>query len=133
MILFITLPFSYLKAQTYFFEKYGVEQGLSSSKVYSILQDKNDWLWLGTESGVSRFNGSKFDNFTSADGLAGGGVYSLAEDSLGRIWFGHLNGGLSLFDGNKFQKVKIDSISVSGDITSIRQIGNFVWKDRRDI
>jgi ligand-binding sensor domain-containing protein/serine phosphatase RsbU (regulator of sigma subunit) len=127
MILFFTLPLFYLKAQTYFFEKYGVEQGLSSSKVYSILQDKNDWVWLGTESGVSRFNGSKFDNFTSADGLAGGGVYSLDEDSLGRIWFGHLNGGLSLFDGNKFQKVKIDSISISGDITSIRQIGNFVW------
>jgi ligand-binding sensor domain-containing protein len=88
MILFFTLPLFYLKAQTYFFEKYGVEQGLSSSKVYSVIQDKNDWLWLGTESGVSRFNGSKFDNFTSADGLAGGGVYSLAEDSLGRIWFG---------------------------------------------
>jgi len=42
-----------LDAQTYFFEKYGVEQGLSSSKVYSVIQDRNDWIWLGTESGVS--------------------------------------------------------------------------------
>jgi ligand-binding sensor domain-containing protein/serine phosphatase RsbU (regulator of sigma subunit) len=113
--------------QTYFFEKYGVEQGLSSSKVYTVIQDKNDRIWLGTESGVSRFNGSRFENFSSANGMAGGGVYSVAEDSLGRIWFGHLNGGLSLFDGRNFQRIKIDSVTITGDVTSIRQIGNYIW------
>ncbi len=41
------------------------------------------------------------------DGMAGGGVYSIAEDTLGRIWFGHLNGGLSLFDGNRVHKAEI--------------------------
>jgi len=127
MTLFFVLPSGFLGAQTFFFEKYGVEQGLSSSKVYSLLQDRNDWLWLGTESGVSRFSGSKFENFTLANGLAGGGVFSLAEDSLGRIWFGHLNGGLSIYDGRQFRKLKFDSISVSGDINSIKQIGSYIW------
>ncbi len=59
MILFFLLPVSLLQAQTYFFEKLGVEQGLGSSKVYSIIQDRNDLIWLGTESGVSRFDGVK--------------------------------------------------------------------------
>jgi ligand-binding sensor domain-containing protein/serine phosphatase RsbU (regulator of sigma subunit) len=127
MTLFIILFSASSEAQTYFFEKYGVEEGLSSSKVYTVLQDRNDWIWLGTESGVSRFDGSKFENFTSADGMAGGGVYSLAEDSLGRIWFGHLNGGFSLYDGMNFRKMKFDSISIAGDITSIKQIGNYLW------
>ncbi|MCU0462177.1 MAG: SpoIIE family protein phosphatase [Bacteroidales bacterium] len=127
MTLFYALSFSLIQAQTYFFERYGVEQGLSSSKVYTILQDKNDWIWLGTESGVSRFNGSGFTNFTAADGTAGSGVRSIAEDTIGRIWYGHLNGGLTLFDGKRFSRVKLDTISLSGDVTSIRQIGKYIW------
>jgi ligand-binding sensor domain-containing protein/serine phosphatase RsbU (regulator of sigma subunit) len=127
MILFFVMPFGFLGAQTWFFEKYGVEQGLGSSKVYSVLQDENNWIWLGTESGVSRFDGSKFENFTSASGMAGGGVFSIHEDTIGRIWFGHLNGGLSLFDGYRFIKLKFDSIDIDGDITSINQVGKQLW------
>ena len=127
MTLFFALTINLIQAQTYFFEKYGVEQGLSSSKVYTILQDRNDWIWVGTESGVSRFTGSGFTNFTAADGTAGSGVRSIAEDTLGRIWYGHLNGGLTLFDGKRFTRVKLDTISLNGDVTSIRQIGKYVW------
>lgn len=127
MTLFFALSLNILRGQSYFFEKYGVEQGLSSSKVYTVLQDKNDWIWLGTESGVSRFNGSAFKNFTAADGTAGSGVFSIAEDTSGRLWFGHLNGGLTIFDGRIFKRVKIDSITLSGDVTSIRQTGKYLW------
>lgn len=127
MTLFLLSYVSILNAQTYYFEKYGVEQGLGASKVYTILQDKNEWIWLGTESGLTRFDGSQFQNFTAADGAAGGGACSIGEDTLGRIWFGHLNGGLTLFDGKKFTRARIDSIQLTGDITSIRHIGNYIW------
>jgi len=127
MILFFMVLSSTLKSQTWFFEKYGVEQGLSSSKVYSIIQDKNDFIWLGTESGVSRFDGSKFENFGTVDGMASGGVYSLFEDASGRIWFGHLNGGISFYNGSEFIKVRFDTINVNSDITSFKKQGNFIW------
>ncbi len=39
--------------------------------------------------------------------MAGSGVKSLAEDSLGRIWLGHINGGISIFDGGKVFKAQI--------------------------
>jgi len=125
--LFFALPLINLNAQSYFFENYSVEQGLSSSKVYSVMQDRNDWIWLGTESGVSRFDGLKFENFSARNGMAGGGVKSLAEDSLGRIWFGHLNGGISVYDEGKFMKLRFDSVEVNGDVTSIRQMGRKLW------
>jgi ligand-binding sensor domain-containing protein/serine phosphatase RsbU (regulator of sigma subunit) len=125
--LFFALPLVNLEAQTYFFEKYGVEQGLSSSKVYSVIQDRNDWIWFGTESGVSRFDGSKFENFSSRNGLTGGAVYSLAEDTLGRIWFGHLNGGISLYDNGKFYKLRYDTINITDDVTNIKQKDGKLW------
>ncbi|HPJ59113.1 MAG TPA: two-component regulator propeller domain-containing protein [Bacteroidales bacterium] len=127
MTLFFILPPGMLEAQTFFFERYGVEHGLSSSKVYTVIQDRNDWIWLGTESGVSRFDGTRFENFTFADGLAPGGAYSIAEDKTGRIWFGHLNGGLSIFDGEKFNRVRFDSIQVKGDVTSIKPLDDNIW------
>ena len=127
MILFFILSGNLLKAQKYFFERYGVEQGLSSSKVYCVIQDKNDWIWLGTETGVTRWGGAKFENFSSADGLAGGGVYSILEDSTGRIWFGHLDGGLSILDDDGFRKLSFDTLNITGDITSIKQSGEFIW------
>lgn len=127
LTLLILLSGCLLEAQTFFFEQYGVEQGLGSSKVYTMIQDRNDWIWIGTESGVSRFDGSGFENFTAARRMAGGGVFSMTEDTLGRIWFGHLNGGISLFDEGRFFKLKYDSISIDGDITSIRQLKGNIW------
>jgi len=114
-------------AQKYFFDNYGIKQGLSEQKVYTLLQDSKDYIWLGTANGLSRFDGKKFENFTSHDSLSNGGVKCITEDSLGYIWFGHLNGGISRYNGHRFEKVAFDSLKVTGDVTSISQIKNQIW------
>ena len=132
-------------AQKFFFERYSSKEGLSSSKVYTVIQDANDFVWLGTGSGVTRFDGIRFENFSSSDGLAPGGVKSILEDSRGRIWLGHMGGGLTLFEGDKFQRASfsgsvfssIDSVTsgspetvifnVNGDITGIREFDGYIW------
>ena len=115
-------------AQKYFFDNYSIKQGLSEQKVYTLLQDSKDYIWLGTANGLSRFDGKKFENFTSRDNLASGGVKSIIEDSLGYIWFGHLNGGgISRYNGHKFEQAGFDSLKITGDITSIVQIKNKIW------
>jgi ligand-binding sensor domain-containing protein len=123
----IFIPFSPLAGQKFFFDNYGVKQGLSEQKVYTVLQDSKDFIWLGTASGVSRFDGKKFENFSSRNGLANYGVKCIIEDSLGYIWFGHLNGGITRYDGQKFEKINFDSLSINGDITSISQIKDKMW------
>jgi len=123
--LFLTCP---LLAQSYYFDNYGVEEGLSSSKVYIIIQDSRDFIWLGTESGVSQFDGLVFENFTSEDGLAENGVYSLFEDSKENIWFGHLDGGISRFNGQEFEILTFDTMVLNSDITSITETtDNKIW------
>jgi ligand-binding sensor domain-containing protein/serine phosphatase RsbU (regulator of sigma subunit) len=116
-----------INGQQYFFDTYGVKQGLSEQKVYTLLQDSKDYIWLGTANGLSRFDGKKFENFTSRDSLAPGGVKSITEDSLGNIWMGHLNGGISRYNGRIFDQVAFDSIRLTGDVTSIAQIKDKIW------
>ena len=128
LLLFISLPFHSANAQKYFFDNYGVKQGLSAQKVYTIIQDSRDNIWLGTANGVSRFDGQKFENFSSRNGLASGGVKSIMEDSEGNIWFGHLFGGVTRYNGNTFEQAQFDSLQITGDVTSIQEIkSNNLW------
>jgi ligand-binding sensor domain-containing protein/serine phosphatase RsbU (regulator of sigma subunit) len=126
-MLFLPLTILSGQAQKYFFDNYGIKQGLSEQKVYTLLQDSKDYIWLGTANGLSRFDGKKFENFTSRNNLANGGVRCILEDSSGYIWFGHLNGGLSRYNGQKFEQVAFDSLKLTGDVTGIKQFKNKIW------
>jgi ligand-binding sensor domain-containing protein/serine phosphatase RsbU (regulator of sigma subunit) len=126
-LLILSVTILPLTAQKYFFDNYSVKQGLSEQKVYTLLQDSKDYIWLGTANGLSRFDGKKFENFTTRNNLANGGVKCIIEDSLGYIWFGHLNGGISRYDGQKFEQVAFDSLKLTGDITAIEQINDKIW------
>jgi len=119
---------STVNAQDYFFDNYSVKQGLGGQKVYTLLQDSKDYIWLGTGNGLSRFDGKRFMNFTaSRDSIAVGGVRCIIEDSLGYIWFGHLGGGISRYNGRNFERVSFDSITIARDVTSIAQIKDKIW------
>jgi ligand-binding sensor domain-containing protein/serine phosphatase RsbU (regulator of sigma subunit) len=127
LMLFLPVTIQPAKAQKYFFDNYSIKQGLSEQKVYTLLQDSKDYIWLGTANGVSRFDGRRFENFTSRNSLATGGVRSIIEDSLGYIWFGHLNGGVSRYNGREFEHAAFDSLILTGDVTSIKQIKDKIW------
>jgi ligand-binding sensor domain-containing protein/serine phosphatase RsbU (regulator of sigma subunit) len=91
-----------LLPQKYFFKRYSVEEGLSQSSVYCLIQDSRGYIWMGTDGGgVSRFDGQKFETFNKTSGLSGNTVRSMLEDSKGNIWIGTDN-GLTLYDGYKF-------------------------------
>lgn len=100
--------------QTYHFDNYSVKEGLAQSSVYAIGQDKEGFVWLGTGSGLSRFDGKEITNYTTEDGLADGAVRAIYIDTTGAIWLGHNNGGIS-----RFYKGEITMLfSMSADITS---------------
>ena len=107
ILLFFSLWSFSLYGQQFYFDQFSVSDGLAQSTIYKIIQDRNDLYWLGTQVGVSSFNGVQFVNYTSMDGLAEGGVRAICEDQTGRIWFGHSEGGISIFDGNSFKEVSV--------------------------
>jgi len=73
------------------FRHIGVESGLSQSTVLVILQDRTGLMWIGTKSGLNRYDGILFKWYYSyPDGHSLGSSYinALFEDSNGRIWVG---------------------------------------------
>lgn len=66
--------------------------GLPGSNVYSVMQDKEGYLWFSTSKGVSRYDGYEFNSFTTSDGLTDNEVLGTYQDNENRIWFRTFNG-----------------------------------------
>lgn len=87
---------------------YNFLDGLPGNFVVAIHQSPDGMLWFGTDSGVSRYDGKEFVNFTTKDGLAGNWVRSIHQSSDDVFWFGvcdfwtSSDGGVSRYDGNEF-------------------------------
>ena len=63
--------------QQFYFDQFTVSDGLAQSTIYDVIQDRNDVYWLGTQAGVARFDGMKFQNYSTANGLAENGVRAI--------------------------------------------------------
>jgi ligand-binding sensor domain-containing protein len=80
-------------AQDYNYLHYDLKDGLNGLTVYSETQDKDGFMWFGTDGGLSRFDGTHFRNFTTSDGLPDNEVLKLYVDSKSRLWmitFSHI-------------------------------------------
>jgi ligand-binding sensor domain-containing protein/signal transduction histidine kinase len=71
-----------------FFTNYTTAQGLANNNSWLLLEDNNDNLWIGTEIGISRFDGTSFANYSAADGLSNNAVEDILMDKEGVIWVG---------------------------------------------
>ena len=91
------------KAMTqYIHEMWEIEQGLPQNTVQTIVQSKKGYLWLGTEEGITRFNGTAFVTFDrdNTPALAGSDhVNTIYEDSKERLWIGTNEGLISYKEG----------------------------------
>ena len=74
----------------YEFEKYAVEEGTAMNASLVVFEDTYGYIWLGSQSGVDRFDGYDFKNFAnvSSDSTSTNlkWVNAITEDSNGNIW-----------------------------------------------
>ena len=76
---------------------YKTADGLADNVVLSIARGTNGTFWIGTEKGLSRFDGMNWTVFTTIEGLAGNMVYDIAVDGEGSLWIGTNNGVTRFF------------------------------------
>jgi ligand-binding sensor domain-containing protein/signal transduction histidine kinase len=83
------------------FSHLGVEQGLAQESVLAMVQDRQGFMWFGTQAGLSRSDGYRMTLYKNDPGeptsLVDNYVLAAFEDERGELWFG-TKGGLTRFD-----------------------------------
>ena len=109
LLLLATAPFFAVGAHaappepTLRFEHLSVQQGLPQESVLSIVQDRDGFMWFGTQSGLTRYDGYRFvahrNEIGNPRSLVNNWVRVLHLDRHGRMWIG-TDGGLNRYDPN---------------------------------
>ena len=83
------------------FERIGIEDGMSQQSVTALEQDRQGYLWIGTQDGLHRYDGQEFRIFTAVPfdtmSLAGPNIYAISEGVDGSLWIA-TDRGLNRFD-----------------------------------
>src|ERR1043166_1443098 len=95
-----------LRAQRYNFKFYGEEEGLQNLAVQVVLQDRAGFLWVGSQNGLFRYDGSRFYAFGKNEGLPGSRIESLHESVEGTLWVG-TRAGLACQKGDRFVSIPL--------------------------
>ncbi|MFZ6681801.1 ligand-binding sensor domain-containing protein [Undibacterium sp. Tian12W] len=78
--------------------------GLSNLSVSAMASDGDGYIWVGTENGLFRYNGTEFRRYAKAEGLPEPFVTALHVDAQQRLWVGNSD-GLYLKKGERFEPI----------------------------
>lgn len=101
-------------AATPMFRHFGVDDGLPSSIVYKLAEDRDGFIWIGTHDGLARYDGVSFRVWRTIPGdarsIAGNEVSALFVDRANRVWAGGEGGGLNVLDAarREFRRYRHD-------------------------
>lgn len=82
--------------------RYTAAEGLSGNYIYDVVQDHEGFLWISSNIGVYRFDGTHFRQFRTKDGLPDNEVLEMCVDKYGRVWFCCFNGRVGCYDKGRF-------------------------------
>ncbi|MCB9224992.1 MAG: two-component regulator propeller domain-containing protein [Crocinitomicaceae bacterium] len=80
----------------------GIDQGLNAPQVYNIIEDKFGFLWFGTNSGLTRYDGKYLYHYTTDNGLISNRIFDLFNAPDGRMWI-CTDEGLMIYDGDHLE------------------------------
>jgi ligand-binding sensor domain-containing protein/two-component sensor histidine kinase len=126
--LFVLVVLSvYGQSPVLYFRNLNTGNGLSHNKVNCILQDRRGFLWIGTDDGLNRYDGHRFQTYrhnADSSSVSGNIVTDLLEDKNGVLWISTADGGLTRYDYRlspqkqfkQFKHSASDSSSIPGNI-----------------
>lgn len=118
------------KGQEFALRHFDAEQGVSSNIVYSLFCDHNGYLWMGTDKGVTRYDGFTFKTFTTNDGLPDSEIFGFVEDKEHRLWMSNFSGKLCFYKDGVFHTaqntpwMELPFTSSSSNLMGLEQDGS---------
>lgn len=111
----------------YLLETFGTRNGMLSSKVYALAQSSDRKLWIGTELGLTMYDGYGFTNYQyTAANESIGRILCITQDSLNGIWIGG-DKGLFLVQGNAVKKIELQSRTALAVEALLTDAAGNVW------
>ena len=105
IFLICILPKNIYASKMMNFENLTIDNGLSQATAEAIIQDSDGYIWIGTNDGVNRYNGSEFKVFDANDedenSIISNYVTALIEDKNKNLWVG-TDEGLSKINLNDY-------------------------------
>ena len=114
------------------------DDGLSQNSIYTILQDRQGFMWFATQDGLNRYDGNSFvvykHNPSDPETLSSNYIQDLIEDDNGYLWITTINGGVNQFDPTteRFTRYRHDpdnpnSISGDGVLSVTQDSRGYLW------
>lgn len=93
------------------FRRLSTDDGLSHDVVYATVQDHRGFLWIGTEGGIDRYDGTGFRHYGASSGLPEEDVSCIAVGPDGAIWVGTWGSGAARYDERTNRFVSLPPLS----------------------
>ncbi|MCO7226903.1 two-component regulator propeller domain-containing protein [Pleionea sp. CnH1-48] len=93
-----------------YFQPIGSNAEIPNGVVTVTLQDRQGFIWVGTQNGLIRYDGYHFKKYThdpnNKDSLGGNYIRALWQADDGKLWIGTITDGVSIFDpkNNTFER-----------------------------
>lgn len=89
------------------FTNFSVKEGLNSNRVFQIIEDKQQCLWIATAKGLNKFTNNKL--YKVSDTLINQySINCILKHSNGELWFG-TSSGIVIYDGISFRQFKLNA------------------------
>lgn len=107
----------------YWVDVWETDDGLPQGAVLTMVQTREGYLWLGTLSGLVRFDGLQFEVFDESNtpGLQSGWVVCLFEDAQGRVWLGTETAGVGVIEDGQVHTLPVPLPGAERRVASICQ------------
>lgn len=111
------------------FRHYNIENGISANNISALLQDQKGFIWIGTDYGLSRFDGNQFTFYQKTNphysNFHANSINTICETNSNELWLGTEN-GVFIYNQIKdiftpFTKQTSDKIKIISLITHILQ------------
>ena len=103
--------------------------------IFDIAEDQNGNIWLATDHGVVKYDGTDFQSYTTADGLPGNSIHAIIIGINNDVWCG-TSYGVGYYNGKTWQSFStIDGLAGDLVTNSKRKVWRYlvllsVWRDK---
>lgn len=123
VIILLLCQIVYTQNNSYKFERFTINNGLSNNSVNCVLQTHDGYLWIATKDGLNRFDGQTFKvfkkNASQKNSLPENYIMHLYEDRKHILWIGTWGVGLCRYDPIQEEFIRVDKSNNNDFVQSI--------------